>query len=87
MISNLGNPKTAAFFVSLLPQFAGTFGTMLALGLIFGGMTFGWLAFYSVAVARARRVLMRRTVRRILDAVAGSVFGFLGVRLALSERT
>lgn len=87
LISNLGNPKTAAFFVSLLPQFAGTFGTMLVLGLIFGGMTFGWLALYSVAVARAQRVLMRRTVRRILDAVAGSVFGFLSVRLALSERT
>ena len=86
LISNLGNPKMAAFFVSLLPQFAAGFGTMLALGLIFCALTFGWLALYGLAVARARRLLMRRPVRRILDAVAGSVFVALGARLATQQR-
>jgi threonine/homoserine/homoserine lactone efflux protein len=82
LISNLGNPKTAAFFVSLLPQFAGDFVTMLLLGLTLCALTFGWLALYSLAVARVRAVLMRRRVRRTLEAVAGSVFVYLGFRLA-----
>ena len=86
LISNLGNPKTAAFFVSLLPQFADRFATMLALGMIMCTLTFGWLALYGTVVARARRLLMRRRARRVLDAVAGSVFVALGTRLALQQR-
>jgi threonine/homoserine/homoserine lactone efflux protein len=86
LISNLGNPKMAAFFVSLLPQFAGRFGTMLTLGLIFCALTFGWLALYGLAVAKARRLLMRRPLRRILDAAAGAVFVALGARLATQQR-
>jgi threonine/homoserine/homoserine lactone efflux protein len=85
LISNLGNPKMAAFFVSLLPQFADRFATMLPLGLLFCGLTFGWLALYGLAVARARRLLIRRRVRRILDAVAGTVFVALGARLLLAQ--
>lgn len=86
LISNLGNPKTAAFFVSLLPQFANGFATMLVLGMLMCAMTFGWLALYSLAVARARRWLQRPRVRRILDTTAGVVFVYLGVRLATQER-
>jgi threonine/homoserine/homoserine lactone efflux protein len=48
VVSNLGNPKMAVFFTSLLPQFApaggGTFAAMLVLGLVFCAMTFLWLA-------------------------------------------
>jgi threonine/homoserine/homoserine lactone efflux protein len=86
LISNLGNPKTAAFFVSLLPQFADSFAAMLALGLIMCMLTFGWLVLYGVVVARARRLLMRRRARRVLDAIAGSVFVALGARLTLQQR-
>ena len=32
VLSNLGNPKMVVFFTSLLPQFAASFGGMLALG-------------------------------------------------------
>ena len=36
VLSNLGNPKMAVFFTSLLPQFgAESFGGLLALGLVF----------------------------------------------------
>ena len=35
LVSDLGNPKMAAFFTSLLPQF----GAMLALGLVFCALT------------------------------------------------
>jgi threonine/homoserine/homoserine lactone efflux protein len=44
-------------------------------------MTFVWLTFYAVAVARLRR-LMTATVRRALDAVTGVVLIALGLRLA-----
>ena len=34
LLSNLGNPKMAIFFTSLLPQFGSSFGRLLALGLL-----------------------------------------------------
>ncbi len=85
VLSNLGNPKMAVFFASLLPQFApagsASFAILLALGLLFCTMTFAWLTFYAVAVARLGR-LMTGTVRRALDAVTGAVLIALGLRLA-----
>jgi threonine/homoserine/homoserine lactone efflux protein len=90
MISNLGNPKMAVFFSSLLPQFApsdgGTFLPMLALGLVFCILTFLWLALYAAALTRARDVLSRPRVRRALDATMGTALVALGVRLAAVER-
>ena len=82
LLSNLGNPKVAVFFTSLLPQFGTTFWTMLPLGLCFAALTLVWLAAYAVAVAKAAHVLQRPEVRRALDALTGSVLVALGVRLA-----
>ena len=61
-MSNLGNPKMAVFFSSLLPQFVPgrpTFASLLALGLVFCSMTFAWLALYAVVVDRAGSLLRR----------------------------
>ena len=82
VLSNLGNPKMAVFFTSLLPQFASSFGGMLVLGLVFASITLAWLTLYAFAVARAKAVLMRRPVRRALDALAGLVLVSFGLRLA-----
>ena len=69
LLSNLGNPKMAVFFTSLLPQFGGeSFGALLALGLVFCAMTFVWLSAYAAAVAKAGDVLRRPAIRRVLDA-------------------
>ena len=87
ILSNLGNPKMAVFFTSLLPQFgAESFGGLLALGLVFCTMTFVWLSGYAFAVARVRDVLRRPTVRRAFDAVLGVVLVALGIRLAAERR-
>jgi len=90
VLSNLGNPKMAVFFTSLLPQFApeggASFAAMLALGLLFCTMTLVWLAAYAAGVARAGAVLRRPRVRRALDAVTGSVLVALGLRLATERR-
>jgi threonine/homoserine/homoserine lactone efflux protein len=86
LLSNVGNPKMAIFFTSLLPQFGHTFAGLLPLGLVFCSMTFAWLCAYSIAIARAGDVLRRSRVRRTLDAVAGTVLVAFGVRLATERR-
>lgn len=83
VLSNLGNPKMAVFFATLLPQFApgGEFVALLALGLLFCSLTLAWLALYASAVAKATQMFAGR-VRRALDAATGVVLVALGVRLA-----
>jgi threonine/homoserine/homoserine lactone efflux protein len=86
LISDLGNPKIAVFFSSLLPQFGDHFFALLLLGLLFSLMTFLWLAGYAVAVSTMSHLLRRGPVRRALDAVTGTVLGALGLRLAVEQR-
>ena len=87
MISNLGNPKMALFFTSLLPQFGGTsFAALFALGLVFCTMTLVWLSAYGVVVAKAGDVLRRTPVRRALDAVTGALLVAFGLGLAAETR-
>jgi threonine/homoserine/homoserine lactone efflux protein len=89
LVSNLGNPKMAIFFASLLPQFApegeGAFAVLLALGLLFCTLTLAWLSLYAVAVARLSTLLTGR-VRRVIDALTGAVLVAFGIRLAAEER-
>jgi len=89
VLSNLGNPKMAVFFASLLPQFApeggASFAVLLALGFLFCALTFAWLTFYAVAISRLGR-LLTSTVRRVLDTITGFVLVALGFRLATEDR-
>ena len=82
LFSNLGNPKMAAFFPSLLPQFGHSFSALLGLGFVFSLMTLVWLTAYAVAVARAGDFLSRSWVKRAIEAVTGFVLVALGLRLA-----
>jgi threonine/homoserine/homoserine lactone efflux protein len=82
LLSNLGNPKIAVFFSSLLPQFAQSFAGLLALGVLFAAMGLAWLSFYALVVDRAGDFLRRSAVRRVIDAVVGAVLVAFGVRLA-----
>jgi len=89
LFSNLGNPKMAAFFPSLLPQFAPhehAFFVLLGLGFIFSLITLVWLTVYAFAVARAGALLGRPAIRRAIEAVTGAVLVALGVRLATERR-
>ena len=88
VISNLGNPKSAAFFTSLLPQFGdASFFAMAAFGLLFCVLTLAWLTGYAFVVARAGDILRRERVRRAIDAVMGAVLVAFGLRLATERRT
>jgi len=82
LLSNLGNPKMAIFFTSLLPQFASSFWSLLVLGLLFCLLTLGWLAAYAFAVAKASAVFRRSRIRRSLQALTGTVLVAFGLRLA-----
>lgn len=82
LLSNLGNPKMAVFFTSLLPQFGAGFGELSALGLLFCATTLTWLTGYALAVSRAQRFIVRARVRRALDALTGTVLVAFGLRLA-----
>ena len=90
VISDLGNPKMAVFFASLLPQFtpagAPTFAALLALGVLFALMTFAWLALYAAIVAKAGHVLRRPAIRRAIEGVSGAVLIGLGLRIAAEQR-
>ncbi len=90
LLSDLGNPKIAVFFTSLLPQFVqGTgsaFTPLLLLGVLFAVLTLLWLAVYALAVGHASGWLRRPGVRKALDRVTGVVLIGFGVRLALEHR-
>ena len=85
LLSNLSNAKMVAFFISLLPPFAGphpSFILMLALGFNFCLLTLFWLSGYSVAVERLSGWLRRSFVRRAVDGVLGAVLVALGLRVS-----
>jgi threonine/homoserine/homoserine lactone efflux protein len=90
ILNDLGNPKIAVFFTTLLPQFAPShgpaFATLLAFGLLFCTMTFVWLVLYSVVIARAGEALRRPRIRRALDAIMGAALVAIGVRVAAERR-
>jgi threonine/homoserine/homoserine lactone efflux protein len=90
LINDLANPKMAAFFASVLPQFApagqGMLSTLLLLGAVFAALTFAWLALYAAAVAAAGERLRRSALRRWLEAATGAVLVGLGLRLAAEQR-
>jgi threonine/homoserine/homoserine lactone efflux protein len=90
VVSDLSNPKIAAFFSSMLPQFAPAgatdFISLAGLGLLFSAMTLLWLTGYALATARMADALRRPRIRRTLDGITGVTLIGLGVKLAAEER-
>jgi threonine/homoserine/homoserine lactone efflux protein len=92
IITNLLNPKVALFFLAFLPQFIDPASPMkipafIALGLTFVTTGTIWcliLAWF--ASAFSERLRGSRTVANILNRTVGSLFVFLGLRLATSSR-
>jgi threonine/homoserine/homoserine lactone efflux protein len=83
-LSNLSNAKMVAFFISLLPSFAGphpSFLLLLALGLNFCLLTLVWLVGYAFAVERMSRWLRVDRIRRAIDGLLGAVLVGLGLKV------
>ena len=89
LLSNLLNPKTGAFFVTLMPQFlvAGDPPLRLALMVVaFESMLLVWLTGYGHIVSRLGRTGPGLRVRQAMTRVTGVVLIGLGARLALERR-
>ena len=89
LMTNVLNPKVAVFYLAFLPQFIGpddpVFARSMLLAAIHAVMGVVWLSSLSLALDRARTVLTRGSVRRWMDAVAGTVLVGFGLRLALAK--
>jgi threonine/homoserine/homoserine lactone efflux protein len=90
LISDLSNPKIAAFFSSMLPQFVpagdASVAALFLLGLVFSAITFVWLVAYATVVARAGDILRRPRIKRAIEAATGAVLLAFGLRIASESR-
>ena len=85
LLCNITNPKMFVFFLALLPQFVASSApvtTWLAHALVLPAIATGYLLVLAVAIARVRALLLRRSVRRAMDATSGVVLLGFGARLA-----
>ena len=89
LFSNLLNPKTGAFFVTVMPQFIvpGDPATRLVLMVaVFEAMLLAWLIAYGHVVSRVGRSGLGSRVRRFMTRLTGLVLIGLGARLAFERR-
>jgi threonine/homoserine/homoserine lactone efflux protein len=89
LLSNLLNPKTGAFFVTVMPQFLmpGDSPVRPAVMVIaFESILLVWLIAYGHAVSRLGRTGLGLGVRRTMTRLSGVILIGLGARLALERR-
>lgn len=89
LLSNLLNPKTGAFFVSVMPQFLMPGDPPLRLAIMVGAfeaILLIWLVAYGHVVSRLGRTGTGLRVRRAMTRLSGAILIGLGARLALERR-
>ncbi|TDE15127.1 LysE family translocator [Jiangella asiatica] len=88
-LANVLNPKAAAVYLTLAPQFVPErsvgVASMLGLGLVHIILMAGWLAVWVWSIARARRAVPVSRLSRWMDTVGGLALAVLGVKLLLSR--
>jgi len=84
-LTNLTNPKMLVFYLALLPQFvAPTAPVVVWLGhaLVLPVVGCAWLAVIVLGATKARQTLLRRSTRRVIDAVSGALLVGFAARLS-----
>ena len=87
-ISNITNPKVLVFYLAVLPQFltpGASLGWLLALAWSHAVLGQSYLQLLVTGLHGARRLLMRRKVRRGLDATTGAVLLGFSAKLATAH--
>jgi threonine/homoserine/homoserine lactone efflux protein len=89
LLGNVLNPKAAAVYLTLAPQFLHrgqpVLPQMLQLVAAHVAVAGGWLLVWTQIVGGARRVVRSEPFRRVMDRVTGSVLVGLGVRTAVAR--
>jgi threonine/homoserine/homoserine lactone efflux protein len=89
LFSNLLNPKTGAFFVTVMPQFTvhgDPPSRLLVMVAVFELMLVAWLIAYGHVVSRLGRSGIGSRLRQAMTKVTGVVLIGLGARLAFERR-
>jgi threonine/homoserine/homoserine lactone efflux protein len=90
LVTSLANPKLAAFFVALFPQFiprgAPVLPSALAMAVVIVAVDLIWYSMLALLVARARKAFTEGGWGRRIERLTGAVLIGLGVRLALERR-
>jgi RhtB (resistance to homoserine/threonine) family protein len=89
LFSNLLNPKTGAFFVTVMPQFTlrgDPPSRLVVMVAIFEVMLVAWLVAYGHVVSRFGRSGIGSRFRHAMTKVTGIVLIGLGARLAFERR-
>ena len=84
-LSNITNPKVLVFYLAVLPQFmrpGAPVWALFVLAFSHAVLSLSYLLVLTAGLARARRVLARRRVRRGLDAATGVALIGFSARLA-----
>lgn len=86
LLSNVLNPKTALFYMALLPQFIDPAGNAFQQSLFLAAVHFvlamGWQCALAVLVVKSRRLGVGQGVKRTLNALTGGFFVAIGAKLA-----
>ena len=84
-VSNVTNPKVLVFYLAVLPQFlrpGASPAWLLAFAWTHALLSLLYLLLITAGLARARRLLTRRRVRRAMDATTGAVLLGFSAKLA-----
>lgn len=87
-LSNITNPKVLVFYLAVLPQFLGPHSpgyALLVYALSHAVLSLTYLSTLVTFLHRARAFLLRRRVRRALDAATGTALLSFGARLAFDR--
>lgn len=88
-LSNVLNPKTIIFYMAFLPQFINPDHSAMQQSLIVAAIHFSIGMVYQCLLAamidKARNWLKNRSVNRIFHGLTGTVFTYLGLRLAIDR--
>jgi threonine/homoserine/homoserine lactone efflux protein len=89
-LMNLLNPKAAAIYTTLIPQFVSAsdpaLQRSLLLGAILSVIALAWYALCAYLVGGLSKLLARPGPRRLIQRVTGTVLVALGLRLAFERR-
>ena len=84
-VSNVTNPKVLVFYLAVLPQFlspGADLGWLLVFAWSHAALSLSYLLALTAGLHGARRLLVRRRVRRALDVTTGTVLLGFSARLA-----